>query len=89
MEGECRELLNDYFEMLDQELSGRKFVKAEYNRGLQGRIDRSKGSIEMKHMNVSSILNDLGLPYINGYKPYCNTQQLLKDLVAEYLRRRE
>jgi hypothetical protein len=30
---------------------------------------RSKGSVEMKHQNVSAVLDALDLPFIPGYKP--------------------
>ena len=36
---------------------------------------RSKGSIEFKHQNVSAVLVDMGLPYIDGYKPPGTTRR--------------
>ncbi|ANK06964.1 Hypothetical protein WLH_05703 (plasmid) [Escherichia coli O25b:H4] len=35
---------------------------------------RSKSSVELKHQNISAVLDALGLPYINGYKPRGNSQ---------------
>jgi hypothetical protein len=41
----------------------------------------------MKHQNISAILNQLGLPYIRGYKPRSNYQDRLRDIVIEQVRR--
>ena len=43
---------------------------------------RSDGAIEYKHENISAVLIELGYPYIEGYKPRCNYQQLLFDAVS-------
>ncbi|HYN10600.1 MAG TPA: DUF3883 domain-containing protein [Vicinamibacterales bacterium] len=76
----------DYFAMLQAELSGQPVNKAERNRRLQQQIRRSKGSIEFKHANISAVLLHLGdLPYIDGYKPRSNYQQLLEQVVLERL----
>ena len=34
-------------------------------------------------MNISAVLAELGHPWIDGYKPYGNYQQLLADVVSE------
>lgn len=77
----------DYFAMLRSELSRQSVNKAEHNRTLQTRLNgRSKGAIEFKHANISAILLSLGdLPYIVGYKPRGNYQQLLEQVVLERL----
>jgi hypothetical protein len=73
----------DYFDMLALELRGQPFNKAEHNRQLQQMLrDRSHGSIERKHQNISAILIESGYPYIEGYKPLGNYQDLLR-VVAE------
>ena len=71
----------DYFAMLEKELEGEAFDKAEHNRLLRRRLPRSKGSVEYKHRNISAVLIELGLPYIEGYKPAGNYQGLLLDVV--------
>jgi hypothetical protein len=80
-------IVADYFAMLRTELSRQPVNKAERNRRLQQRLNgRSKGAIEFKHANVSAILLSLGdLPYIDGYKPRGNYQQLLEQVVLERL----
>ena len=82
---ECRELIRDYFQMLDEELRGQPYSKADHNRSLQERIDRSRGAIEMKHCNVSAVLQQSGQAYIQGYQPRSHTQQLLAELVKSEL----
>lgn len=70
----------DYFQMLDLELRGQAYNKAEHNRQLAANLTgRSRQAIEFKHANISAILIELGFPYINGYKPRGNYQELLKE----------
>jgi len=47
--------------------------------------NRTKPSVEFKHRNVSAVLLNLGLPYIDGYKPSKNFQRSLVDSVRMYL----
>jgi hypothetical protein len=78
----------DYFDMLSQELRGEPFNKKEHNRVLQALLrNRSAQAIEFKHRNISAILIDLGFPYIDGYKPARNWQNLLRVTVEERLSR--
>jgi hypothetical protein len=76
----------DYFSMLRDELAGITVNKAEHNRRLRKLLrDRSEGSVEFKHANISAVLNLHGNPYIEGYKPRPNFQGLLENVVLEYL----
>lgn len=76
----------DYFDMLAKELRSEPFNKAQHNRHLQTLLaDRPRGSIERKHQNISAILIELGYPYIDGYKPLQNYQQLLWTVVSARL----
>ena len=78
-------IVSDYFEMLRLDVAGETYNKAEHNRSLQERIDRTKGSIEFKHQNISAVLLGLGQPWITGYKPASNFQARLVDKVLEWL----
>jgi hypothetical protein len=78
-------IVADYFAMLEAELAGERVNKAERNRALQALTGRKRGSIEYKHMNVSAALQRIGLPTIDGYKPYQNIQDSLLDAVDRYL----
>ena len=75
----------DYRTMLLRELRGEPYNKAEHNRNLQRLLAvRSRGAIERKHQNISAVLlYELHLPYIDGYKPLRNVQQLLREAVEE------
>ena len=76
----------DYFAMLAKELRGEPYNKAEHNRLLQNLLSsRTRGSVERKHQNISAVLIDLGYPYIDGYKPLGNYQDLLGQVVRERL----
>src|SRR5688572_10672694 len=72
--------------MLAAELSGVPYSKAAHRRKLVVLLDnRSEQSVEFKHANISAVLIELGFPYISGYKPRSNYQQLLYEVVAERL----
>ena len=84
-EAEIDSIVEDYFDMLALELEGNCYNKTEHRLTLMDTIDRTKGSIERKHMNISAVLSVLGLPYIDGYKPYSNFQQALFEAVQARL----
>src|SRR5438105_4214187 len=72
--------------MLRLELAGQPVSKSAHNTELRKMLgDRSKGSVEFKHANISAALTLHGYPYINGYKPSFNFQALLEQVVLEYL----
>jgi hypothetical protein len=78
----------DYFDMLRLESMGNSYSKAEHNERLRTQLTaRSKASIELKHQNISAVLDHLGLPFIRGYKPRSNFQELLRQTVVKYLDR--
>jgi hypothetical protein len=82
---EAEATVADYFAMLAAELGALAVNKAEHNRHLRRLLrDRSKGSVEFKHQNISAILTLHGYPYIEGYKPRFNFQALLEQVVLEY-----
>lgn len=81
---EVEEIVADYFHMLLQELSSQSYNKTSHRKLLSKKLnDRSDGSIERKHQNISAIMIELGCPYISGYKPLGNYQALLRDLVEQ------
>ena len=85
---EVNAIVENYFQMLHWECTGRPFVKAEQRRRLSVKLrNRSKGSVEFKHQNISAVLIKYGLPYISGYKPRFNFQSLLEEAVLAYLER--
>jgi hypothetical protein len=80
-------IVSDYFDMLMKELNRIPYKKADHRRQILPLLNnRSEGSIEFKHQNISAILIKLGRPYINGYLPLYNYQNLLEDEVADYLK---
>lgn len=80
-------IVADYFAMLANELAGRPYVKSHHNAALRERIGRTAGSVERKHMNISAVLMELGLPTIDGYKPFSNFQEALGRTIERYLLR--
>ena len=80
-------IVADYFAMLAADLTGRPYVKAEHNRRLRTRINRSGPSIEFKHRNISAVLKGLGETWLAGYLPAFNFQMSLADAVVRWLQR--
>lgn len=78
-------IVQDYFEMLDKELLGIPYSKADHWRKLSSAIKRSKGSIEFKYGNISAVLQKLDLKHIQGYKPFRNYQKDLELAVKDFL----
>jgi hypothetical protein len=80
-------LIAAYFDMLQEEMAGGEPVKADVNRHLQELLPaRTRGAIEYKLQNVSAVLYEEQLPFIDGYKPARNYQAALKLAVDERLR---
>lgn len=85
---EVEAIVADYFDMLTLELAGQSYNKAEHRRRLQKVLNqRSEGSIERKHQNISAILIELHYPWIAGYKRLANYQTLLFEVVEDWVRR--
>lgn len=80
---EIEATVDDYLEMLKQELRGQSYNKAEHNRQLQTLLNRrNRGAVENKHQNISAILQELGKRWIEGYKPLGNYQALLREVIV-------
>ncbi len=83
---EVKLIIPYYFEMLNEELSHKQYSKTYYRNNLLINLkNRNKGSVEFKHQNISAILMEMGLPFIKGYKPRYNYQQLLSEELAKYI----
>lgn len=78
-------LVGSYFLMLAEELAGRDYNKSEYRRGVITAIGRKPGSVERKLQNVSGILDEIGVPWIQGYKPLPHYQDALVAVVEQQL----
>lgn len=75
--------------MLVEYHSGQQLNKAEHNRQLLKLLnDRTRSAIELKHQNISAVLVEAGLDYLDGYLPAKNYQRLLSEVVLEQLEAR-
>lgn len=88
-DSEVEAAVADYFRMLRLELTGHKYNKTAHRRALMEQLNnRSDGSVELKHQNISAVLIDMGIPCIDGYKPRFNYQRsLLPAAVADFLKK--
>lgn len=83
---EVQLVVEDYFDMLRDELADKPINKTDHRKKLHAAgLRRSHGSIELKHQNISAILIRMGLPYIDGYKPRGNFQGLLADTITVFV----
>lgn len=78
-------IVEDYFAMLAAHLAGLPYVKSQHSSALMARIGRTHRSVEFKHQNISAVLDELGLPWIPGYKPKRNYQNAIFDAIDRYL----
>jgi hypothetical protein len=78
-------IVADYFAMLEADLSGNHYVKSRHSAVLMAEIGRTHRSVEFKHQNISAVLDELGMPWIPGYKPKRNYQNAIFDAVDRYL----
>jgi hypothetical protein len=78
-------IVADYFDMLAAELSGRPYVKSRHSAALMTQIGRTHRSVEFKHQNISAVLDELGMPWISGYKPKWNYQNAIFGAIDRYL----
>ena len=86
---EVEAIVADYLSMLEAERREEEFNKTEHRKGLSRHLNkRSRGSIERKHMNISAVMLELGVPPIDGYKPLGNYQQLLFEVVENEIDKR-
>jgi hypothetical protein len=78
-------IVADYFGMLAADLAGQPYVKSRHNAALMAQTGRAHGSVEFKHQNISAVLDELGMPWIPGYKPRRNYQNAIFDAIDRYL----
>src|SRR4029077_15011891 len=78
-------IVADYFAMLASDLSGQPYVKARHSAALMAQTGRTHRSVEFKHQNISAVLDELGMPWIPGYKPKRNYQNAIFDAIDRYL----
>lgn len=73
-------IVRTWLYLLEEQEAGRKTNKAALCRATLPLLeDRSRGSYELKMMNVSAAAAALGLPIVKGYKAAGNYQRSLKD----------
>src|SRR5579872_653671 len=78
-------IVADYFAMLAADLCGTPYVKSRHSAALMSQIGRTHRSVEFKHQNISAVLDELGMPWIPGYKPKRNYQNTIFDAIDRYL----
>ena len=79
-----------YQSMLQHEVRGVRYTKSDVVRDLMSLMPgRSGGAVELKLQNVSAVRAELGLPWIDGYKPMAHYQAALRDAVARGANPRE
>lgn len=66
-------------------LVDQQFSKTAYRERLQKSVLRSKSSIEYKFQNISAVLHDHRVPFIDGYKPARNYQAALATEVIRQI----
>ncbi len=78
-------IVADYFAMLALDAADEPFVKAHRARALEDVTGRSHKSVEFKHMNISAVVTELGLPTVRGYRALSNYQAAIFPAIDRYL----
>jgi Domain of unknown function (DUF3883) len=78
-------IVDDYFSMLRAELFRQPYVKSHHSAVLMEQIGRTHRSVEFKHQNISAVLEEMGRPWILGYKPKRNYQASIFGAIDRYL----
>lgn len=84
---EIRAAVDAYLKMLALELNGKKFVKTEENLALRQTAlpTRTKGSVEFRMQNISTVLMNMDRDFIKGYKPARNVGSNVEQAIREVL----
>ncbi len=71
---ELKACVDAYLEMLNKQQNSIEFNKSRYNEQLREGIleKRTKASVEYRMQNISSVLNNLDMHYLQGYLPANN-----------------
>ncbi|ORE97751.1 DUF3883 domain-containing protein [Aurantimonas sp. 22II-16-19i] len=70
-------LVETYLRMMRLEHDRVDFIKSHIRQEAQDRLERTKRSVELKLMNVSAVLSELGFTHLTGYARKMNFQQSL------------
>ena len=81
-------IVNAYFVMLENEQTGRDNSKTKHWRVLTETYMRPRESVHSKLMNISAVMDALGLPYLKGYAPLRNDHKELFEAVQALLTER-
>jgi len=73
-----------YASMLQAQVRGEPYTKAEVVSRVHALLPaRSAGSIERKFQNISAVLDEVGIQWIDGYKPLLHYQYSLRRSVLD------
>ena len=81
-------IVNAYLVMLEHEQTGRDYSKNEHWSVLTESYMRTRRSVHSRLMNISAIMDALGLPYLKGYAPLRNDHKELFEAVQALLTER-
>lgn len=78
-----------YLKILDQQIKGVSVNKTEVrDRVLEGELkNRSASAYEFRMQNISSVMQELCLPYVTGYPPAKNVGTNVKNEIKECIQR--
>jgi len=86
---DLKHAVDAYQQMLKFQINKTPFVKAEINRELQSKINRSRGSIEMRFQNISSVLHAKGQAWVKGYVPLGNVGATNEEKIWQLIMKSE
>lgn len=88
-DGELEACVVAYKEMLDDEAAGISYVRSDVrDRVLTTTLTtRNKKAYEFRMQNISAVLDEMGMGWIEGYKPARNVGSNIKPRIARLIDR--
>lgn len=80
---EVQAIVEEYFDMMQAAADGNLNKSARF-RALEERlVGRNQSSLSRKCSNISAVLDGLGLPWLEGFRPLPNVQTLLEAVIID------
>jgi 5-methylcytosine-specific restriction enzyme A len=85
---ELKHCIKAYFKMIKYDKDKTPYSKSEINKQLRENLlpNRSRSSIEYRMQNISAVLFDHSLKYLNGYLPANNVGANVKERIWKIIK---
>ena len=82
---EVQIMVREYFDMMSAKSAGTLNKTARFKELGKSLVRRNRSSLSRKCSNISSVLDKLGLPWLDGFRPLPNVQILLEAVIIDLI----